>query len=87
MDLTFNALDQQLLLTDEGDFTWNFAQEFWIETAKGNFIWSNPDYMGNNTIRKATMSYQEWIGEGGFGRSKGRHIIGHYCGMEVTILQ
>lgn len=33
-----------------GEFTWDFGQLFFIETDKGNFIWSDPDYGGNNTL-------------------------------------
>lgn len=62
-----------------GDFTWDFEQSFFIETNEGNFVWSDPDYGGSGEIVEYKGSYNEWIG-GGFGRSKGRHFIGSYCG-------
>lgn len=65
------------LLTLEGDFTWDFGQNFFIQTEKGNFVWSCPDYNGDNSITPYPHSYSEWI-KPSFGRSKGRHIIGKY---------
>jgi hypothetical protein len=74
------------LLTCTGEFTWNFGQEFFVETEEGNFIWSDPDYDGDNTFRYTEKTYQEWIGEGSYGRSKGNHIIREYCGDEIVVI-
>ena len=63
-----------------GDFTWDFGQEFYITTSKGNFIWSDPDYNGSGQLKSTTLTYREFIGKGYSGRSKGNHNIGNYCG-------
>jgi hypothetical protein len=70
-----------------GEFTWDFSQQFFIETAEGNFVWSDPDYQGDGSIRKYAGSFQDWIkaDQGGFGRSKGTHIIGSYCGDFIFV--
>ena len=64
-----------------GTFTWNFGQEFFIETAEGNYIWNDPDYSGDNTIRKFNGTYDEWCKKTNipYGRDKGVHRIGDYC--------
>lgn len=67
-----------------GEFTWDFGQEFFIETVAGNFVWSDPDYNGTGEIRPYRGSYNKWIGCG-FGRSKGLHRIGGYCGDFVFV--
>lgn len=68
-----------------GDFTWNFGNKFFIETAEGNFIWSDPDYNGDNTIRKFNGTLQDYFGDS-FGRDKGKHYISDYCGTEFTLV-
>lgn len=62
-----------------GEFTWDFGQEFFIETKQGNFVWSDPDYNGSGELRPYSGSYDKWI-KRGMGRSKGLHRIGDYCG-------
>lgn len=76
-----------LTLETVAEFTWDFGQEFFLQTEYGNYIWSDPRYKGNNTIRPTELSYEEWIGKGNFGRSKGKHLIGLYCGQDVKIIQ
>ena len=39
------------LLNLIGDFTWLWNDIFFIETEQGNFVWSDPEYNGDNTIR------------------------------------
>jgi hypothetical protein len=73
------------LLDMEGEFTWDFGSNFFIETSIGNFIWSDPDYNGDNTIRKYDGIVQDYF-KGTFGRDKGSHIIRSYCGDEVKII-
>lgn len=65
----------------QGEFTWMWNDVFFIETSQGNFIWSDPDYGGNNTIKHYPHTYGEFLQEADlpFGRSKGCHIVGHYC--------
>jgi hypothetical protein len=68
-----------------GEFIWNFGSEFFIETDYGNFIWSDPDYGGDNTIRKYRGSFSKYI-KGGFGRDKGRHKIFDFCGDGFCVM-
>jgi hypothetical protein len=77
-----------LTLDDIGRFTWSFGRYFHIETNKGNFIWSDPDYGGDNTIRHTDMNYMQWRQylQLPFGRDKGEHIIRDYCGIDVKMV-
>lgn len=82
-------MNEKLTLDDYGSFTWNFANKFFIETKKGNFIWSCPEYPeGNNTITPFKGTYKEWakVECYGMGRDKGTHKIRNYCGEGVEIL-
>lgn len=65
----------------EGIFTWDFGNQFFIETIKGNFVWSDPEYGGSNLLYETKLTYKEWINfdSGGYGRDKGIHIIKDYC--------
>ena len=74
------------ILNLNGDFTWDFGNQFFIETPRGNFVWSDPDYDGNNILRAVKCSYKEWIGPGRYGRDKGKHRIEGYCGDKVKII-
>lgn len=69
------------------NFVWSYAQEFFLETSEGNYVWSDPDYGGDNTIKRFDGSYADWCKKKNidFGRGKGQHKIGEYCGTEVVI--
>ena len=77
----------QEFLNMTGEFTWFFGMHFFIETDIGNFVWSDPVYYGDNSIKPypgTVQEYSEFCGH--FGRCKGVHTIGEYCGNEVKIL-
>lgn len=78
---------EKLTLEDVATFTWSFGHVFFMETAKGNYEWSDPDYQGDNTIRPFKGTYKDWLKRRGipFGRDKGTHTIDGYCGTEVSI--
>ena len=76
--------DKNHLLGCEGNFVWGFWREFYVETEEGNFIWSDPDYGGDNSFRYTEKTYHEWIGDA-FGRDKGRHTILSYCGDQIIV--
>lgn len=76
---------KEQLMNVVGEFTWDFGQNFFIETPIGNFVWSDPDYYGDNTIRTFNGSIQDYFGEG-FGRCKGRHTISGYCGEDFEFV-
>lgn len=73
-----------LTLDTVGSFTWDFGCNFHIETSVGCFVWSDPSYNGDNTIKPAP-AYNEWIGKS-FGRYKGQHLIRDFCGKDVKIM-
>jgi len=64
-----------------GKFTWDFGQCFFIETEVGNFVWSDPDYNGDNSIKPFRGTVQDYFGKG-YGRCKGEHIVSCYCGED-----
>jgi len=79
----------QKILDDTADFAWSYGQTFFVETkCNGNFVWSDPDYDGDNTLTKFNGNYGDWIKQIGipFARCKGKHVVKHYCGEEVKII-
>lgn len=71
-----------------GHFSWNFANEFFIETPYGNYIWKDPSYPdGDNTIRRFNGNHDHWLKQNNisFSRDKGKHLIATYCGNDVII--
>lgn len=76
-------------LDTSADFSWSFDSEFFLQTVEGgNYIWSNPNYSGDNTIRKFEGSFKDWLKLNGldYARSKGYHIIRNYCGDQVKFV-
>ncbi len=78
-------MKKEELLNLRGSFTWMWGAHFFIETNQGNFIWSDPDYDGTNVIYKYEGSYRVYLANSGidFGRDKGTHRIGAYCGNAI----
>lgn len=76
-----------LYLNDGADFTWSFGMTFFIKTNKGNYIWSDPEYYGDNTLTKFDGNLYEWYKyeKISYGRHKGIWTIGDYCGPDVTL--
>lgn len=75
-----------LTLDTIATFTWNYGNRFLLETAEGNFVWSDPGYPGgDNTLEDFEGDYNLWIKEQDipFGRDKGDHSIRKYCGEGV----
>lgn len=64
-----------------GEFTWCWGWSFFIETSQGNFVWKDPEYGGDNTIRPYSGSYDDFCKEKNvpYGRNKGKHVIEAYC--------
>lgn len=72
------------------DFTWMWNDRFHLEAEDGKaFIWSDPDYGGDNTIRPHRMTQQDYAKTKPqpWGRDKGKHRIRDYCGEDVRILE
>jgi hypothetical protein len=79
--------------TTYGAFTWMWNDVFFISThnennEEENFIWSDPEYNGDNTIRAYSGSLQDYCAEHNisYGRGKGEHLISAYCGGNVVLL-
>ena len=78
----------KLTLDTVGQFGFSFYHKFFIETAIGNFVWSDPDYPGgDNTIIPFDGNLKDFCKQEGipYVRDKGTHIIGEYCGKNVII--
>ena len=76
-----------LNLSDFGIFTFIYEEDFFVETDKGNYIWSNPYYGGNNEITSFNGDIKDWLNskENVNSINKGRHKILSYCGKDVKI--
>ena len=74
-----------ITLDSFASFTWDFGQNFILEVGGNCYIWSDPDYNGDNTIRPLAGTFDEYF-KGYFGRDKGIHRIIDYCGPNVSIL-
>lgn len=80
-------INREQLLDSVGHFSWDFGQKFFVETPHGNFVWSDPDYKGDNSFTKFDGLYKDWIKQIGisYGRDKGKHIIRSYCGDQIVL--
>jgi len=61
--------------------TWLWGQEFVFETDKGNFLWYDPYYKGNNHLHPFEGSLRDaydYVGVD-IGRDKRRHVIKNYA--------
>lgn len=72
--------NREELLGLTGEFLWDFGQYFLIQTERGNFVWSDPDYSGDDTIRPFNGDYDAFLTTANvpFCRSKGTHVIANY---------
>lgn len=70
-----------------GSFTWFWNSTFFIETEHGNFIWSDPEYGGDNSLVLWDGTLESFCKNNGwpFGRDKGLHIVESYCGPNIWI--
>lgn len=75
-------LTKEQLSSTVGHFSWDFGQNFFIETEFGNFVWSSPDYYGTNIIRRFNGSLKDYIKHSKipYVRDKCKHIVSSYCG-------
>ena len=81
----------KLTLNTRAEFTWGFGHEFLLRVVNPDktnayFVWSDPDYSGNNTIRPYIGSPADFTHKGFCGRDKGEHFIGEYCGNAVRFV-
>jgi hypothetical protein len=75
-------IDKESLCDLVGDFSWDYGCTFFIETEKGNFVWSDPEYGGNNEIKAFDGSFKCALRKWHLPcmRDKGTHRIKDYCG-------
>ncbi len=75
------------LMALDGHFCWFWNHIFFIATSKGNFVWNDPDYGGDNTIRPYAGSYGNLCvdTDTDYGRDKGKHRIETYCSNAVFV--
>jgi hypothetical protein len=76
------------LLKLTGSFSWDFGCYFLIETCKGNFVWSDPEYHGENTIQPFAGTVEDFYKNHHvpYVRDKGIHFIKDYCGEDFTMI-
>jgi hypothetical protein len=79
-------ITKEQLLNEMAEFTWDFGQKFFVETKHGNFVWSDPDYNGDNTMMEYPGTAWDFF-RPMYGRSKGKHIISDYCGDQFTVIE
>ena len=71
----------KITISDNGVFTFGWSEEFFVETNKGNFIFSDPGFGGDNTMRPFYGSIDGWVqGLPYAAINKGRHVIKDFCG-------
>jgi len=81
-------LELSKILNCMGSFSWGFSDKFFIVTHLGNFIWSNPEYSGDNTIKPFNGTVLEWCDIQGipYTRDKGEHLVVDYCGEDLVLV-
>lgn len=65
------------------EFTWGFGHLFLLQVGQEYYVWSDPDYQGDNTIRPFKGDPLNFASPGFCGRDKGTHRIRDYCGEDV----
>lgn len=81
-------MNKETLLLTFGDFSWDFGMKYFIETSQGNFIWSDPDYGGDNSIKSFNGSLNDFMSQNNLilVRDKGKHLIVNYCGSNFKFI-
>jgi len=81
-------MDREVVLDLVGEFSWSFGETFFIETSAGNWVWSDPDYQGDNTLTRWNGTHEQWCKAVGipWSRDKGKHRIRDYCGDAVHLV-
>lgn len=79
--------NSKLTIDDNANFIWLWDDKFFLETNKGNFVWSDPNYNGDNTITPFPGSFKDYIKKENapYGRCKGIKNIRNFCGSSVII--
>ena len=75
-------------------FTWNFGNKFFLSPVDDeedsnyqyNYVWSDPDYGGDDTIKPYYGTAKEFFSPN-WGRYKGQHTVRSYCGNARFVSQ
>ena len=70
------------------EFLWTHGSEWLLIVEDESYIWSDPEYGGDGTIRPMNQEDVERFNraeEGCALRDKGVHRVGNYCGESVKI--
>lgn len=81
-------MDRKMFLEMDAEFSWNYGNEFFLETSIGNFTWSDPSYPGGtNEIRPFFGDLKKYLSTRNipYLRDKGIHKISEYCGEDVEL--
>ena len=78
------VITKEVLLNEMGEFTWDFGHFFVIQTRFGMFVWSDPGYGGDNTMKPYLGRFKDFFYP--YGRDKGTHLISRYCGEEFSFI-
>lgn len=82
-------VSREMILAQEGDFTWFYGMDWFVETPLGNFHWKNPDYGSKeNTLTMFGGTYHDFCKHLNmeFGRSKGPGLVSAWVGQDVKII-
>ena len=82
-------MSNEEILELSGSFGWDFGEHFFIETSSGNYVWSDPEYGGDNTLRRYDGPLKQWLRakRQPYVRDKGVHRIRDYCGADVKVVE
>lgn len=77
-------------LNQIADFSWMWGKNFHLQVGDRAYLWSSPEYGGDNTIRPYPHTQDE-LGKMHadspvpWSRDKGAHRIKDYCGENVVL--
>jgi hypothetical protein len=63
-----------------GDFTFDYKDEFFISTEKGNFVFSDPKYGGSGELKKYDGSRKNWEESKAKVFGPINHFLDYVCG-------
>lgn len=76
----FRPLDPTKVPVDSS-VTWNYKNQYLLETDSGNFIWNDPFAGGDGILRPFHGTYKDWLHYNNipYGRYKGEHFVDAFC--------
>lgn len=84
MGIRATRVAMPLTLDTSAVFTWGFGHMYLVETPAGQFLYSNPEYGGDNTIKPFYGDPKDYfIGDTKTGRQV--YTIREFCGDDVKL--